>query len=63
MVCTCQKGFTGRLCDININDCVSNPCVNGKCVDDIATYRCECQKGFYGERCEKKLTTTTKGKY
>ncbi|XP_031559986.1 uncharacterized protein LOC116296157 isoform X2 [Actinia tenebrosa] len=60
MVCNCQKGFTGQLCDVNIDDCASNPCVNGKCVDDIATYQCECQKGFYGDRCEKKLESTAK---
>ena len=28
-VCTCVLGFTGKNCDVNIDDCASNPCQNG----------------------------------
>ena len=27
--CNCQAGYTGRRCDVDINDCVSSPCENG----------------------------------
>ena len=27
--CSCAIGFTGRTCDINIDDCTMNPCENG----------------------------------
>ena len=27
--CTCAVGWTGRNCEINIDDCSPNPCQNG----------------------------------
>ena len=27
--CSCDVGFTGHTCTINIDDCVMNPCENG----------------------------------
>ena len=42
-------------CDINSDDCSSNPCVNGKCVDGVNRYDCECSKGYWGVNCEKKI--------
>jgi len=34
--CACSQGFTGPLCQTNINECLSSPCVNGAtCVDLI----------------------------
>lgn len=61
MVCTCKEGFTGDLCDININDCLSNPCIHGKCVDGIASYRCDCNKGYFGKQCEHEQKENDKG--
>ncbi|XP_071550303.1 protein crumbs isoform X2 [Panulirus ornatus] len=51
-ICECIPGFTGDLCEININECESNPCVNGICYDDINTYSCECWPGYQGQNCE-----------
>ena len=43
--------FTGRQCETRINDCTSNPCMDGKCEDGINNYSCICNPGFTGENC------------
>ena len=51
--CLCQPGYTGKHCDVDINDCLPNPCGNGgRCVDGIANYQCFCADGWEGEHCE-----------
>lgn len=41
--------FTGTRCQVNIDDCVSNPCKNGGlCHDSVAGYTCECPLGYTG---------------
>ncbi len=45
----CRAGFTGRLCEININECLSQPCQNGgTCQDRENAYLCFCSKGTAG---------------
>ncbi|PFX23088.1 Fibropellin-1 [Stylophora pistillata] len=53
--CSCQAGFTGAHCNININDCSPKSCLNGKCVDGINRFECVCNNGYYGISCEKKI--------
>ena len=53
--CTCQAGFTGFHCNVNIDDCSSSPCVHGKCVDGVNLYECVCSKGYWGANCENKI--------
>lgn len=36
--CQCIKGFTGPRCEININECSSNPCMHGYCYDGESVY-------------------------
>ncbi|XP_076112267.1 uncharacterized protein LOC143080345 [Mytilus galloprovincialis] len=51
--CTCNRGFTGSNCDVNIDDCVTNVCQNdAQCLDGILAYSCLCSKGYKGELCE-----------
>ncbi|KAL3867860.1 hypothetical protein ACJMK2_040706, partial [Sinanodonta woodiana] len=39
--------------EINIIDCLENPCVNdGTCIDETAGYRCVCPSGLQGINCE-----------
>ena len=51
--CDCSPGWTGTRCEINVNECSPNPCLNdGKCIDLINRYQCICPPGFTGERCQ-----------
>ena len=52
-LCHCPNGFNGTECEINIDECATNPCKNGaECEDGIAKYTCKCQPGFTGLQCE-----------
>ncbi|XP_052127342.1 protein crumbs isoform X1 [Frankliniella occidentalis] len=51
-ICLCVPGITGSNCEVNINECESNPCRWGNCVDKIGHYDCECEEGFMGAHCE-----------
>ncbi|XP_021706793.1 protein crumbs isoform X1 [Aedes aegypti] len=53
-VCRCIPGYTGRLCEIEIDECESMPCFNGgRCIDFINDYKCNCTgTGFEGKNCE-----------
>lgn len=44
-------GFTGVLCEQNIDECDQGPCHYGVCKDGIATFSCECNPGYTGSIC------------
>ena len=45
--------YETTLCDADINECASSPCMNGGvCTDLSAAYHCVCQEGFDGTRCQ-----------
>lgn len=50
--CVCVVGTTGSRCEVNIDECASSPCDNGKCIDGIGGYTCDCFAGYEGEHCE-----------
>ncbi|NXJ65360.1 CRUM1 protein, partial [Rostratula benghalensis] len=50
--CACSAGWGGLLCESNLDDCQSSPCVHGDCVDAVADFRCECFRGFIGKKCD-----------
>ncbi|KAL3872299.1 hypothetical protein ACJMK2_040233 [Sinanodonta woodiana] len=51
-ICSCPDGFTGEHCQ-DINECQSNPCLNGAtCFDQLNNFTCRCVAGYTGHRCE-----------
>ncbi|XP_037922140.1 protein crumbs isoform X2 [Hermetia illucens] len=52
--CQCSIGYTGKYCEIEINECESQPCQNnGQCIDSIGSFECNCTNtGFNGVLCE-----------
>ena len=43
-------GFEGDSCEINIDECASEPCQNGAtCRDFVAHYMCNCAPGWSGK--------------
>lgn len=51
--CHCTIGYTGELCDAEIDECMSNPCRAGStCLDRLAMYECICDSAsMWGYRC------------
>ncbi len=47
--CACSAGYKGRSCDIEIDECLSLPCLNNAtCTDGIGNFSCSCALGYEG---------------
>ena len=45
--CSCQPGYFGRNCEMEIDECLPRPCENGgTCTDLVNGYRCDCPTDF-----------------
>ena len=41
-ICMC-RGYTGSICEIDVDECANNPCLNGAtCVNEAGSFRCIC---------------------
>jgi len=61
-VCECLTGYNGTNCELNIDECQPNPCVNGSCEDLIGDYKCHCTLGFEGKNCETNIDDCSEDK-
>ena len=51
--CDCPRGYFDARCLSDVNECESNPCMNGgSCEDGVSQFICNCPKGYGGRRCE-----------
>lgn len=37
--------ITGTICELDVQECSSNPCIHGDCIDENNSYTCVCQTG------------------
>ena len=52
--CDCATDFTGLACETRIDDCASNPCLNGAtCQDGNEDFTCLCPANFTGKLCDR----------
>ena len=50
--CDCAPGTSGETCEINFDDCYSDPCLKGApCTDGVRGFICDCPEGTSGEDC------------
>ncbi|XP_028411917.1 neurogenic locus notch homolog protein 2-like [Dendronephthya gigantea] len=54
--CSCPAEYTGNLCEIDVNECVvSQPCSNGRCINEQPGFSCSCFAGYTGDLCQNEL--------
>lgn len=52
--CICTPGTTGKRCELEVDECASNPCLfGGTCTDKFNDFSCTCSPGYMGKRCHR----------
>ncbi|XP_054876255.1 protein crumbs homolog 1 isoform X1 [Poeciliopsis prolifica] len=56
--CDCPAGFVGHRCEQDVDECKSNPCLNGGyCRNLVNRFVCVCDMSFAGDVCQTDLTS------
>ncbi|KAM5125518.1 LOW QUALITY PROTEIN: protein crumbs homolog 1-like [Callospermophilus lateralis] len=61
--CSCPLGWSGTHCELNIDECFSDPCIHGNCSDRVAAYHCRCEPGYTGVNCEMEIENCQNHQY
>ena len=49
----CSSGYSGDLCETDVDECLASPCLNGAtCEDRAGSFYCQCQQNNDGQLCE-----------
>ncbi|XP_078686345.1 uncharacterized protein LOC144919026 [Branchiostoma floridae x Branchiostoma belcheri] len=56
----CSRGWTGKTCQQDIDECVTNPCQHGRCVNKDGGYNCNCDTGWTGQNCRQDINECTR---
>ena len=55
--CECATGYEGAMCEIDRDECASNPCLReGVCKDLPNGFECRCLTGFAGNKFQALLS-------
>ncbi|XP_078666035.1 von Willebrand factor D and EGF domain-containing protein-like [Branchiostoma floridae x Branchiostoma belcheri] len=50
--CSCNgTGFTGQMCDVDVDECADSPCVHGVCNNTVGGFQCDCEQYYTGPLC------------
>lgn len=61
---SCFPPASGQTCEVDIKECVKNPCRNGAtCQNTLGSYQCSCKPGFTGRNCETNIDDCKPSKF